>query len=212
MAAKISEPRVFSSQFVVFVEGDDEVNVFSSMLKDMAIEGVQILAVGGKYKLDGQFAAATRSPGFDRVRAFAIVQDADTDAAAAFDRVKGVLQKNSCAFPNASGEFRDAGGRRVGVLILPGDGGGGCLEDLFLRSCANESFHSCMLTFVDCVQNARETKLNSKQKAHVAMAALDVPEPRLGRAFQSGMINGNHDAYEGVKNFLRELTANPVGV
>ena len=191
---------------VLLVEGLDEVNVFSSILKDINRDDIDVLNIGGKDKLATEFVSLILSSKFRQVRAFGIVQDADNDSTAAFERVKGVLTTNKFVAPKTPGTFVDSGERRVGILILPGPNRNGYLEDLFLDSLKGTAGSACVDSFADCSQAAGFTPFDSKRRAYAFLAALAAPEPRLGRAFESGKVNGNHPSYDLVKDFLNLLT------
>lgn len=206
MSIKMWKQRSYSKSNLLLVEGQDEVNVFSSILVALGREDVDVIDVGGKHKLAAEFTNVIKHSNFRHVRAFAIVQDADDDASAAFDRVKTVLQDNKFVPPKTPGCFSTSGTHKVGALILPGDNRGGYLEDLFLDSQEGTAGKGCVESFANCCETAGFTPFDSKRRAYAFMAALDAPESRLGQAFNCGKLNGNHAAYNVIREFLELLT------
>jgi hypothetical protein len=198
--------RSYSKSNLLLVEGLDEVNVFSSILVALGREDVDVINVGGKNKLAAEFVNVIKHSNFRNVRTFAIVQDADEDPSAAFDRVKKVLLDNKFVPPKTPGSFSTSERHKIGALILPGGNRGGYLEDLFLDSQEGTAGKGCVESFAKCCEAAGFTPFDSKRRAHAFMAALDAPEPRLGRAFDCGKLNGDHGAYNVIREFLALLT------
>lgn len=205
MAIRHKEGREPSKDIVVFVEGADECNVFASILSEINIEDIEIISVGGKDKLADQFKSAVMTPGFSKVRSFGIVQDADDDSAAAFDRVRDVLTTNKFIAPKSSGTVVESGERKVGILILPGGDRKGYLEDLFLDAYKGTPVDACVDSFAACSEATGCKPFDSKRLAYVFLAAFDAPEPRLGRAFESGKVNGSHSSFDVIRDFLKQL-------
>lgn len=195
-----------SKEKAVFVEGIDEVNVIESILRQLGIDDVDVLDVGGKDKLAANFENALQSPGFKKnVRSFAIIQDADRDPKGAFERVRSVLAEHKFLAPTAVGTFVESGNYKVGILVLPGGDRGGYLEDLFLDAYNGTPVRTCVENFARCSEVAGCTAFDTKRRSHALLAALDAPEPRLGRAFESGRVNGNSPAFDVIRGFLAGL-------
>lgn len=205
MATRHGENREPSRGIVVFVEGEDEGNVFTSILSEISIADIEVIAIGGKNKLADQFKSATMTPGFAKVRAFGIVQDADDDAVAAFDRVRNVLAKSKFVAPKSSGSVVESGERKVGILVLPGGDRRGCLEDLFLDAHQGTPVSACVENFAVCSEAAGCKPFDSKRRAYAFLAALDAPESRLGKAFESGKVTATHSSFDVIRDFLRRL-------
>lgn len=194
-----------SKEIVVFVEGKDEVNIFTSILSAIGITNIEVFPIGGKDKLADQFKSAVMTQGFSKVRSFGIVQDADEDAVAALDRVRGVLTDNKFNAPKNSGAVVESGERKVGILVLPGGDRKGYLEDLFLDAHKKTPLSACVENFAICSEVAGCTSFDSKRRTYAVLAALDAPESRLGRAFESGKVNGDSPSFDVVRDFLKIL-------
>ena len=198
-------PRDFSKEKVVFVEGKDEVNVIDSISKSLNLGDIESRDVGGKDKFPINFPLAVRQSSFGTVKTLAIIRDADDDEAAAFSSISALLRSNGLPAPQASGQFATDGTRRIGVLILPGSGRQGYLEDLFLDANAGTAWSRCVDAFAACCEAAGRMAFDSKDRAYGLLVALGAPENRLGRAFEQGKVNANHVAYDSIKAFLRQI-------
>ena len=107
------------ADFLLLVEGQDEVNLFRTFLKHcLKDEGqqVQVLEVGGKDQFRKRFAlimsdAQTR-PTF---RSVGVVRDADDNAQSSFQSVCDSIRNVGYQPPTKHGEFSDAPGVVAGA-------------------------------------------------------------------------------------------------
>lgn len=207
--AKIPREEEFTKQTVIFVEGRDEVNFFDALLKEVKIEHIEVRAVGGKDQLAHQLPAAVKSASFATVTSVGVVQDADADENAARQRIGYVLKQCGLPVPGADQLFVDSAltGKpiKVGVLIIPGAGRPGYLEDLFLDSCADMPELNCVDAFSACLEASGRMPFTSKSKAHALMVSLGVTENRLGRGYEAKQIGTSHAAYDVVRRFVEKL-------
>jgi hypothetical protein len=194
--------------YVVFVEGKDEENVLDSILSAQGQTEVQCVVVGGKDKFALKVPAAVNITGFKNVRSLAIIRDADDDAEATFQSVRAVLTKAQLPCPDQPGQWLTTSTPRVGVYIVPGSGRPGFLEHLFLEAHQQHPFFLCCQDFsAACTNAGRATAFDPKELSYSLMVALGTPEPRLGRAFESGRVTADHQAFAPLKAFL--LAGNP---
>ncbi len=198
-------PRDFKKPVVVFVEGLDEVNVIGSIAESLGLV-VDVWHVGGKEKLATQFPLAVKQATFEVVKAFGIIQDADNNPGGTFASIKNLLEKHALPAPKVPGEMVKDGGRSAGVLVLPGNGRNGYLEDLFLDANEGTGHLLCARAFATCCEGVGSKTFSSKDLAYSLLVALGTPEPRLGRAFQSKAVNADSVAYTELKEFLTRLS------
>jgi hypothetical protein len=212
---KIDQPRL------LMVEGMDEVYFFEALLAHLNIMGIQVWDSGGKDQFPNRFRAAYND--MDKVRAYAVIRDADKDLDAAFQSVVGVLRELGEPIPDRTGTFVDRAGqsRKVGVLILPGNGARtGMLESLCLESVGNHRAMPCVQAFMNCIEavlpkiSASESaevggpwfpKNPAKAKSLAFLAAMHEESHRVGEAAKKKYWDFDHTCMEELKRFLREL-------
>ena len=183
---------------------------------------VEVREVRGKEKLGDELTALLNSSGFENVRAYGIITDADNSAAAAFQRIQDVLKKLGQPCPKAVGQVATAAGPRVGVFLLPGDSDRGCLEDLCLRTVRAHPLMPCVEEYLAClkrvcgrkpdgVQDGPSTvcfpKNESKAKALAFLAGMYDPPKEIGRAAQRGYWDLTHPALNHLRGFVKALCA-----
>ena len=195
----------FEKKKVLFVEGKDEVNVFSSILKDAGINVMEVRAVGGKYQLANEMPSAVKQSSFANVESIGIVQDADDDEAAAFTRICNVLRKCGLPVPPAINEIVTRDSLNVGILVLPGGGKVGYLEDVFLEACNAFPELECVDNFFTCLSTKNTLNVNSKRRAYALLVGLGITENRLGQGFDSGELKAGHAAYNFIREFVNKL-------
>jgi hypothetical protein len=194
----------FTKPKIVLVEGKDEESVIGSIAKRAGRADIEAREVGGKNQLGNKFGPAVMQSSFRSVaKSLGVIQDANGDAPAAFQRVTNLLKQHKLPCPDASGQFGNGGNLRVGVLILPGDGSNGYLEDLFLASFAGTPAIGCVSAFAQCC--APHRALSTKERAHALLVAIGAPQTRLGRAFDSDQINADAAAYKVLRDFVLAL-------
>jgi hypothetical protein len=200
------QPKDFLKPVVVFVEGQDEVNVIESIASSFGLNNIESRHVGGKEQLATQFPLAIKQSSFANVKVFGIIQDADSDPSGTFSRITNLLKQNSLPTPNQPGDIVAVDRISAGVLVLPGAGRAGYLEDLFLEDQANSSYLTCARTFGACCSAAGGHPFSSKDLAHSLLIAIGAPETRIGRAFKSGALNANGQPYADLRKFLTALS------
>lgn len=201
----IPTQKEFQHPYVLFVEGLDEVNVFTAILTQAGLTDVDVRDVGGKERLRHQLPVAVKQSSFAKVKAIGVVQDADDSEQSTFASICSVLKACQLPQPKTVGAFVTVDGRRIGALVLPGNGRQGYLEDLFLEASSGLPEYACVDSFVAAIREATGRQLNSKSRAHALMVALEINEPRLGRGFQTQNLPANRPAYNCIREFASEL-------
>jgi hypothetical protein len=146
MATRISSP------YVLLVEGQDELNVFSRIRSLLDFDALQIIDVGGQNKFGPTLEALARQGSFARIRVLGIVRDCEEDGEAVFQSVQGSLRSIGAVCPARRGEV--AGDtQRVLVELLPPAGSTGCLETLFVAAAEQLETERCHQELARCVRN-----------------------------------------------------------
>jgi len=192
-----------TSSKLICVEGKDEVNFFTSLFSFLEISGVQILDFNGKSNFRAKIKALKLTRGFDIVTKLALIRDADEHPPeSAFTSLSSILSSANLASPPNNQEFSDSL-PSVGIFIMPGDDNTGALEDLCLRSIAEEESYSCIEEFFECV----DTELSHISKAKVLcyLASKEPYSNSLGRGAQKGHWDFSNDSFQSLIDFLEEL-------
>jgi hypothetical protein len=203
--------RTVQSTSVLAVEGRDESNFFTALLKHMGIDGVQVVDIGGKDKFGTEFTAFRGLEKFGKIERLGFVRDAETgQAPAAFSSICGVLKKCALPVPKQPGTIAASKTPRVGIFIMPDNAESGMLEDLCLKTIEGRPVRTCIDDFLRCFlkqQNDSERPLFNDSKARV-QAYLATRSPirnSLGLGAAAGFWDFAHPCFSDVKEFLEAL-------
>lgn len=207
---KVEKPKL------LIVEGKDEQFIFEALVKQLALTDIQILPVGGKTLIKKNLAALVLDPDFPRVKALAILRDADfpenpvvagTAASDVFRSVCDALAENGLPSPPKHGVFASGSPRTV-VFILPDGESDGMLEDLCLASFTSDPAHGCMERYFTCLAAAGITHAENriaKARMHAILASRPEPDPRLGMAASKGYLDFSAPSFAPILDLLRAL-------
>lgn len=202
----MEEIEAITTPKLLLVEGKDEKNIFTALLSHLSLEDIQVLDIAGKTKIHKKLKALTTlAPNFSNVTSIGIVRDADDKPKGAFQSICSALKKAGLSVPRKQLSFT-AERPKIGILILPKPGSKGMLEDICLESIKDTPEVKCIKIYFDCIKKNTKTLPNnlSKAKIHAFLAAKE-PGLRLGEAAQKGRWQWDHEAFNGIKNFLRML-------
>jgi len=199
------------SKRLLAVEGKDECNFFKALLKRMNVEGVQIVDIGGKGKFPSEIRLLNNMDGFGEISTIGFVRDAEMNTAeSAFDSVTGVLRKLDLPTPGKPGEITTTGSPRVSIFIMPDNAGKGMLEDLCLRTIAEERSYACVDAYIQCfsefLPEAKKERFNEPKARVLAYLATRIPVVNsLGLAAQKGFWQLEHESFQDIRDFLKRL-------
>ena len=189
----------------LLVEGKAEKNFFGAFTQHLGLQnGLQIQVFDGADGLDGFLQGFVMTPGFDSVTSIGIVRDADESAVAARQSVERSLRNAGLPLPGDAGE---GGAPAVHVLILPDDAESGMIETLLYRSVADQPVNGCIDGFFDCIDGLPDIDIRNphKARAQAYLATRTSPGVSVGVAAQKGYWPLDHEAFAGVRDFLRAL-------
>jgi hypothetical protein len=189
----------------VFCEGPGDAMVIRSLARDLGLD-FSVEKYGGKGNLANFLQELSRRPEFaqQQVAAMAILRDADEDSAAAFASVRDTLRQNNFDAPDANEAFTESS-PRVGIFIMGVDGKG-MIEDLCLKSVADQPEFHCVDDYFRCIaRHSARQEFKSKAKVRVWMASHVDWEYHVGKAAEEGYWPWANPAFDGLKNFLRTL-------
>ena len=198
----------------IVCEGVNDSEVIKRLAEQENINGVNLEHMGGDSGLlpnKLHFVANRRN--FSALPALAVVLDANGDPVNALSTANDELRK-IIPFdqpPLKYDEVREVNwekrAMRVGVFITPGEGRNGALEELILPT-VSADLTKCIRDFRECARKAGKgatVKKESKKAAQALLSALPKHCINLADAAEQAMIDFNHDAFNGLKKFIREL-------
>jgi len=223
------DPVAIKRPVQLLVEGKDPLNFFGALTGHLGLAGIQVQNYGGINELGGFLKAFVRAPGFASVTDLGVVRDAEGPAGAVEGAPPGEAEVAALrpgterhadrAFQSLCTALRNAGlpvparpversesSPSVSVLILPGDGDDGMLETLLCRTFADSPVDACIKDFFKCVERSEiPIRRPDKSRARAFLATTPDPQLSVGVAAQRGHWDFDHDAFRGVRRFLRNL-------
>lgn len=194
---------------LLVVEGNDDEGFFEKISKEIGIQDLQILSLGGTGEFNAaRLKAITQVHDFRTiVRSMAIVRDADEDAGRVFDSICSVLRVFDLPVPKKPMEFEDRGSIKVGVLIIPPKKDKGKLEDLCLFTVQHLKEMTCIDSFFECIRTVADEFPEDLPKAKIKafLASRKKSVPHLGVGVQKGYFSLDSKVFDGIKEFLRAM-------
>jgi len=189
------------------VEGQDDENFFHALVDHLRLAQPQIIPYNGTHQLPSKLAAIRNMSNFDMVDSFGVTADAEEDAAAAFQRVCSALRH--AGFPVPDRPLSPVGKKpRVCVLILPPGANQGAIEDLCLQAVEGDPAMACVQAFFSCLSDQSVVSPANTAKARVQVFLASRPKAgmSLGVAARRDYWPWDNPAFDGVKQFLQQLT------
>jgi hypothetical protein len=198
-----ADPIKISNSTLLVVEGKDEEFFFAALLRQMGLSGIQVLPIGGKDRLKMNLSLLRVSPDFSMVKSLVIIRDADDDSDSSFQSVCYCLGREGLSVPKKPGEFTGSH-PRVCVIVMPGGGTPGMLEDLCLKSVSSYSEMKCVDDFFQClkIKGASFPKKESKARVQVFLASREETMRHLGLAAEKGYWPWDSPVFSELKSLL----------
>ena len=202
--------RILSDRLLL-VEGRDEINLFSALMKHCldAEPEIQVIDAGGKDKFSRNLKAIqTAARARPTLRAIGVVRDADDDARGAFRSICDNLRNAGYMPPRNHGEFSEAV-PSVGVFIVPDGSASGAVETLCRRSREGDDVAKCAEAYMGCLaeHEAMYSTNVDKSFAHAYLAAMRDPLARVGEGALQGVWDFGSPAFSELAGFLRDLAS-----
>lgn len=197
-----------TSTKLLIVEGKDELKFFTAMLKNMELNGMQILSIGGKTNFRETLKALVIQENFSNVTSIGIVRDADNNATAAFQSVVEAVKNVKLQAPDKPLKPSNSTPKII-IMIMPAFNEPGALEDLCLKAIKDNPLMKCVDQYMKCIVDkvTSAPKEISKAKVQVFLASqLESSNRRdLGLAASAGYWPLDDEAFNQVKEFLRQI-------
>lgn len=167
----------------LLVEGRTDADIFGALLARSGRDDVHVIEYGGKTRLVARLRALALDDDFNRTcRWLGVARDADDDEAATVQSIDGALARAGLPSPSTDAEAITVR-PRVQIIVLPGDGGPGELEDVIWRAIAsaNPNLAICVDEYLSCMRpvGIGATDL-AKARVYAFVAALTRPDRPLG--------------------------------
>ena len=205
-------PRTqISSDWLLLVEGKDEVNLFNALMRHRfdAEPQIQVIDAGGVNKFPRNLnAIRTAAQTRPTLRAIGVVRDADNDAADAFASVCGQIRDAGYEPPAGHSEFSNDV-PSIGVFIVPDGNEPGAIETLCRRSKEGEEATKCVEEYLNCLveRGAMRSTNVDKSFAHAYLAGMEDPVARVGEGARQGAWDFGSPAFAELSEFLRVLAS-----
>ncbi len=197
---------------LLLVEGKDELNFFEELFKYIGKENiVQVINLEGKDNFKKKIPAFMNRPDFNKVEVLAVILDADKSCENTFKSITGTLKNVNLQPPKRPGNFSEAKERpKVGVFIMPDNGGKGMLEDLCLKAIKEKDREGmeCVNKFLECakkLQNPPEVHKSAKAKVQAFLSIMPEVPNSVGRAAQQKCWDFDSEELRPLKDFLHRL-------
>lgn len=209
------DSAILTSKTVVLVEGNDEIGFFKALIKNIGLlleTDIQVWSVNGKDNYRNEFAAFLRVPGFENVRSYGLIRDADNNALNALASIQSMLRDAQQPCPDGHAAFAYDRNKdvKVGIFIMPGGGATkGMLEDLCLQSINDHRIKPYVEEYILQVKQEMQAdapKNESKAKVLAFLAGMKETVSQLGVAAQKGCWPLEHEAFAEIRKFIHELT------
>ena len=175
--------------FQLIVEGEDDLRFWEQYLPRAGRTRVEIHATNGRDQLRRFLPTFKLTTGFEHVQWIGIIQDADENPRAAFDRIRGALANAGLPAPRHA--WTPAGtSPDVVAIVLPDGRNPGDLEALLWEGLRDLQEAECIDEYLDCVQRVRNQSLTRRSKSlvYAYVATLDRPDTRLSHAILQGHV------------------------
>jgi hypothetical protein len=195
-------PEEIRNDKLIVTEGKDDALVCAAVMTLLDVNGIYARGLGGKHDFRRKVAALVRTPGFENVISLGVVHDADESAEGAFQAARNALLLNDLPAPDEP-EVPVPGPPRVEVVILPGKGANGTLEDICLASVTPSPHIDCVDAYFLCLQeNGLQPANAGKARAQAYLAQRDPAYMSPGLAAVSGAWRLDHDAFAPLRNLI----------
>ncbi len=198
----------FDHPSLILVEGIDDRSVAAGLIEHEGLEGFQVHDMVGKDKWGVRIKALVRDPSFEsNVKTLGLVRDADDNPARAWTSSLNALNTAGLSLPREPIVIA-AGNPSIAVMIVPSHEDKGAIEELCMRSFDPNRIR-CVGRYMECVNESREVATKAFVQAY--LAGLNPLCRDLGIAAKKGTLDFSHEAFNGLRRFVRNLRDAAVG-
>ncbi len=201
---------------LLLVEGKDDKIICESLAEGLKLGNLQIEDLQGKGNLKVDYIRLlVKTPGYENVKSLGLIKDADGNPEGAFQSICSVIRNANVGLsvPKKAGIPVGDSPKVIAMVVpetLAGDESG-MIEDLCLRSVAEDSALVCVDNYFQCLYEQGTTisaNKKSKARAQVFLASRKRPGMPIGEALKAGYWSWEHPAFDGLKDFLKKIVEN----
>lgn len=206
---KNSERKPIQSKKLIYVEGNDERNLFEQLIEDLGVDhSFDVRNYRGQDKLKNDLPTLIDTDGFHQLEGLIITQDADNSPDDTFDSVKNIV--DTCGLPVPDAPFTiESGDPSVSIFIFPDGERKGSVETICVESVVDqkEDVFSCVDDFLSCLENSEDGLPGKKEKAraHSYLVSTSDPESSVGFSAKQGHWNLSHDAFSDIRDIVQRI-------
>ena len=207
--SKISLSGTFAPTVVFLAEGATEQHFIDKALQGLRapVNDCAVFSLDGYSQLKNKIRNIMKEPNFEKVSALGIMLDAD-------DHPESRLRPAAIAlglanFPSDEDALRNDylclhGPKKAGVFVSPGNGEKGQIETLVIEEIQTTKFFECLTDYEACIKKI-SGRLDAKGFVQGYISTRKGSLCGVGRAFEAGILDVNHRAYEGAREFIQQL-------
>ena len=206
---------------LLLVEGQDEIRFFTALAEELGIsDALQIVCFQDKNgNLRQTLIRLALDPKRNELVSLGIVRDAEYNTNA-LDSVCGAIRTINGKYPTSKlpipdEEITPAGDDlKVSVMILPGAGFEGMLEDLILNAYQRDSAMACVDRYFECLEEQNINVIKErvpKNRMRVFLASKMVSPSKskkdhwMGDIYRRDWWSWEHTEFNPAKSFLQDL-------
>lgn len=210
---------IIEKEVVVAIEGANfEHFIRSQVLGHADLENVQLINfMKDGLQLKSWLRVSRAIRGFDKIKAFGIIRDAEESASQMQQSIKSALKASEFEVPNSPKEIV-IGTPNVSYLIIPDGEESGCLEHAILGAVTPTLPLGCVEDFLNCVEADYQQKnvqlrekayaldnWRAKVKVNSLISCSEKPEISLGVSARRGMWDWNRPSLKVMIDFIQKL-------
>lgn len=182
--------RSIEAHHLLLVEGSEDKQFWEQYLSGVKKSYIDVRETGGKDQLRRLLPTLVLASGFDKVSWLGVIQDADDNPRAAFDRITGALRLAGLSVPTRPW-VTVSGSPDVVAFVVPDGSSSGDLETLLWRGLASQPEASCIEQYINCLESLRGAPVSKESKARVYayIAAQRQPDARLAHSMLQNHVN-----------------------
>lgn len=205
-------PTTIDKPKVIVAEGVDADRFLHWACQAYDVQDARVYNFGGVTDLRSYLRLLRKTPGFDQLQTLVVARDAERSGSAAFESAANALHANGFPVPRKAFSFA-RGNPRTAVIIFPGhhktgrqpsELAAGALEDLCLKTVADDPLMECVDDYIECAREHGEPlRPERKARLHAFLAAKgSYAGLKLGEATRAGAWDLEHPALRPFKQVI----------